>query len=81
VIPWFRTLVPNPLNRGAQLPYSWSSDLGPGHLITEVRDNLDWIEHASASSAGFILYQRVPFAKQDSANGSYRIYSVSHKET
>ena len=33
----------------------------------------------SASSAGFILHNWIPFVKEISANGSCRIYSVSHQ--
>jgi predicted DNA-binding antitoxin AbrB/MazE fold protein len=36
-------------------------------------------ERASASPAEFILHRRTPFAKQAPANGSYRIYGVSHE--
>jgi predicted DNA-binding antitoxin AbrB/MazE fold protein len=36
-------------------------------------------ERASASPAEFILHRRTPFAKQVPANGSYRIYGVSHE--
>jgi hypothetical protein len=36
-------------------------------------------ERTSASSAGFILPKWIPFGKEVSANGSCRIYSVSHE--
>ena len=36
-------------------------------------------EPTSASSAGLILQNQIPFAKEISANGSCRIYSVSHE--
>jgi len=36
-------------------------------------------ERAAASPAGLILHQQVPFAKNNPANGSCRIYSLSHK--
>ena len=36
-------------------------------------------ERAAASFAGLILHQRIPFAKNNPANGSCRIYSLSHK--
>ena len=36
-------------------------------------------EPASAFPAGLILHNHIPFAKEISANGTCRIYSVSHK--
>jgi len=36
-------------------------------------------EPTSASSADFILHKWIPFVKKISANGSCRIYSVSHE--
>jgi hypothetical protein len=36
-------------------------------------------ERASASPADLILHKRIPFVKENPANGSCRIYSLSHE--
>jgi hypothetical protein len=36
-------------------------------------------ERASASPADLILHKRTPFVKENPANGSCRIYSLSHE--